>query len=240
VTLKLFLYLVSVLLIILIFESQLAWSSRIFGTLKNSSMDLINATSGGTIKAINICCSWNKNLSSENVSYSIFNVNGTLKHAIEKGLKEWSEKKEIKFVEVPDSNSTDIRISFIPRESASHPRNNSNSEMIMQSGLMVGKTIDTFDGYGHINHSNIIIYGSAFGTLLDPQTLQNVAAHEIGHALGLGHASFGTDLMFNKVSYQKESVSKCDINGVLKANQLKFSYSLSNPNMQKSYMLACY
>ena len=69
-------------------------------------MDRFNVTNGDTIKAINICCSWNKNLSSESVSYSIFNVNGTLKHAIEKGLKEWSEKEEIKFVEVPDSNGT--------------------------------------------------------------------------------------------------------------------------------------
>ena len=238
--LVLFLYLVSIVLIIFIFESQLVQSSPIFGKAKYSSMNGYDTSDGDTIKAIGICCSWNKNLTSENMSYSVINVNGTLKHAIEKGLKEWSENDEIKFVEVPDSNSTDIRIRFIPKESASHLRNNSNNEMIMQSGLMVGKTIDTFDGDGYITHSSIVIYGSAFGNSLDSQTLQNVAAHEIGHALGLGHASFGTDLMFNKVRYEKESVSQCDINGVLKANQWKFSYTMSDPGLQKPHMFTCY
>ena len=110
---------------------------------------------------------------------------------------------ELNSLKYPDSNSTDIRIRFIPKESSGPLRNNSNNEMIMQSGLMVGKTIDTFDGDGYITHSSVVIYGSAFGNSLDSQTLQNVAAHEIGHALGLGHASFGTDLMFNKVTMKR-------------------------------------
>ena len=107
------------------------------------------------------------------MSYSIINVNGTLKHAIEKGLKEWSENDGIKLVEVPDSNSTDIRIRFIPKEVWPSSKQFQN-EMIMQSGLMVGKTIDIFDGDGYITHSSVVIYGSAFGNSLDSQTLQNV------------------------------------------------------------------
>ena len=51
---------------------------------------------------------------------------------------------------------------------------------------------------------------------------------------------FVRDLMFNKVSYEKESVSQCDINGVLKANQWKFSYAMSEPGTQKSHMFTCY
>lgn len=233
------LYLVSIVLIIVIFENPLIQSSFIFGKRANFILNGLGASDNGTIRAIEICCSWNKNLASENVSYSIINANNFLKQAIEKGLKEWSKSDAIRFVEVPDSNNTDIRIRFIPNESAVPLRNNTNNRLIMQSGLMVGKTIDTFDNNGHIANANIVIYGSAFGNSLDAQTLQNVAAHEIGHALGLGHASFDTDLMFNKVRYDNEFVSQCDINGVLKANQWKFKYILDDPHKAGPRIFEC-
>lgn len=233
------LYLVSIVLIIVIFENPLIQSSFIFGKRANFILNGLGASDNGTIRAIKICCSWNKNLASENVSYSIINANNILKQAIEKGLKEWSKSDAIRFVEVPDSNNADIRIRFIPNESAVPLLNNTNNRLIMQSGLMVGKTIDTFDNNGHIASANIVIYGSAFGNSLDAQTLQNVAAHEIGHALGLGHASFDTDLMFNKVRYDNEFVSQCDINGVLKANEWKFKYILDDPHNAGPRIFEC-
>lgn len=233
------LYLVSIVLIIVIFENPLIQSSLIFGKRANFILNGLGASDNGTIRAIEICCSWNKNLAFENVSYSIINANNSLKQAIEKGLKEWSKSDAIRFVEVPDSNNADIRIRFIPNESAVPLRNNTNNRLIMQSGLMVGKTIDTFDNNGHIASANILIYGSAFGNSLDAQTLQNVAAHEIGHALGLGHASFDTDLMFNKVRYDNEFVSQCDINGVLKANEGKFKYILDDPSKAGPRIFEC-
>jgi predicted Zn-dependent protease len=233
-----FLYLVSIILIVFILESHIAGNSLVIGKLGSFGLNGLDDTSNNT-KAIGICCSWNKNLTTGNLSYSIINVNKSFKQAIEEGLKEWSKTDTIRFVEVPDSDAADIRIRYIPKESANSLQNVSNNGMITQGGLMVGKTIDTFDNNGYIARANVVIYGSAFGDLLDFQTLRNVAAHEIGHALGLGHASFNSDLMFNKVSYDKEFVSQCDINGVLKTNEWKVSYSVSDSNRPTPHTFTC-
>jgi len=237
VRLLLFLHLVSILLAIFILD-QLGLNTLIFGKSEYTSTNRIIAAGNDTRKDITICCSWNKNMTSKIITYSTVNASGTVKNAIQSGLDEWSKSKVIKFIEIPDSNNADVKIRFV-REAGAGALNHSNNELIMQSGLTVGKTVDTFDNEGYINHSNILIYGSAFGSLLDSQTIQNVAAHEIGHALGLGHANFNTDLMFNKVSYQKQVVSQCDIDGVLRANQIKLGYLMDDSNIQKSHTFTC-
>jgi hypothetical protein len=233
-----FLYLVSIVFIILTIHSQLGYTNSVLGKDDRVTNGFSTSPIDGT-RAISVCCSWNKNLTSKSISYSINNANDTIKLAIQKGINEWSENNAIKFVEVTNSNNTDIRIRFVYGTDAITPHSGSIN-MTMQSGLTVGKTIDNFDDAGYINRSSIVIYGRAFGNPLDYQTLQNIAAHEVGHALGLGHASFASDLMFNKVSFEKERVSQCDIGGALLANQWKFRYPLVDSGVQNSHNVKCY
>jgi hypothetical protein len=56
----------------------------------------------------------------------------------------------------------------------------------------------------------------------------------MGHALGLGHANFDSDLMSERLSSKEiMNISQCDVNGVIQANQWKFvnnDNTLDNPN----------
>ena len=65
----------------------------------------------------------------------------------------------------------------------------------------------------------IQISGSAFGLENDAATIQQVAMHEIGHALGLGHHSNESDLMGRTVGYEGGGPSSCDLDGFVKVHE---------------------
>ena len=60
---------------------------------------------------------------------------------------------------------------------------------------------------------------SAFGNTFTTAQLKQIAMHEIGHTLGLGHANFNGDLMSPVINHESGAISKCDISGVFEANQ---------------------
>jgi hypothetical protein len=75
----------------------------------------------------------------------------------------------------------------------------------------------------------------------DSNPLFAVILHEIGHALGLGHANFD-DLMNPVVTADVKGVSVCDVNGVVKTNELTLkkevrSHLPANPGEQ--YTVDC-
>jgi predicted Zn-dependent protease len=86
----------------------------------------------------------------------------------------------------------------------------------------VGKTVTFFDHLGLINHVDISISKKSYGYTLDKQTLEHVAKHEMGHALGLGHAEFDNSLMSPNVDEVITKISAYELESVRYANSWKF------------------
>lgn len=95
---------------------------------------------------------------------------------------EWSVAGfPLRFLHVVDSAAADVHIRFTPR----------------LPGLQIGLTNRFRDQHGWIVAAEIILAtGDSSGTPLAAGLISAIARHEVGHALGLGHASDAATLMF--------------------------------------------
>jgi hypothetical protein len=106
--------------------------------------------------------------------------------------------------------------------------------------MAAGATIIRYDEDDLINKAIILLPkaifyiehdSEVFAIQYDPQKLEEIATHEMGHALGLGHANFDSDLMSERLNGDETmNISQCDVNGVLQANQWKFVNNDNIPN----------
>jgi hypothetical protein len=116
-------------------------------------------------------------------------------------------------------------------------------------GMVAGATVMRFDEDGFMNKATILLPRAAFfvesdsqvfAVQYDPQKLKEIATHEIGHALGLGHANFDSDLMSERLnSDETMNISQCDINSVLQANQWKLVDNDNTPNNPVEDEVSC-
>ena len=75
---------------------------------------------------------------------------------------------------------------------------------------------------GFIDHVEISISKKSYGVTLDKPTLEHIAKHEFGHALGVGHAEFENTLMAPNVDEVITKMSACELESVKYANSWKF------------------
>jgi predicted Zn-dependent protease len=184
--------------------------------------------------SIKVCCSWGEKLAHGILTYKIIGGDEVAQQAVRNAIKQWNIKlKSIEIIEVSEGNiNADIEVIF---NSKAQKIDNgvsvvaSTAGHIIRNAVTAGQSINNFDENGFITNVQIIISRSAFGNTFSSNKIEQLTEHEIGHALGLGHTNFNDDLMSVIVNDKTGSISKCDINAVLKANEWKLLDSSSTP-----------
>jgi hypothetical protein len=173
--------------------------------------------------SIRICCTWGKDLADSILTYSIDgNVDSEKKEAVHNAIGDWDNKIEsIKFEEVSsaqenNNNRPDIQIRFI----------DNGDEFEDEGPETAGNTKTRLDNSGFIDYNIITIAEGGLGKTFKIKTIETIAKHEIGHALGLGHANFGSNLMTTKIESAAQAISSCELEAVRQAN----SWKLMNEN----------
>lgn len=215
--------------------------------------------------SIDICCGWDERLADGILTYRIIENEDeesyeddddesdesgdneitiendridALKYAVENAAREWNAKViGLKLVEISSTSSEnddgDIEVQFVDGF----------------GGMIAGATMIKYDDEGLINKATIILPKAAFyveyesesfGVQYSSQKLEEITVHEMGHALGLGHANFAGDLMSQALSNEHTvNISECDVIGVLYANHWKLMNNDSEPDNPREDEVDC-
>jgi hypothetical protein len=223
----------------------------------------------GQTDTIGICCSWDERLADGVLTYRIIervgedNDDDGDEEGDEEGDDDNQEEEEFSIDELPTSDSDQRRIvtdavnewnARIPNLRLAHEDSNVDADIEVQlvdglGGMAAGATLLKSDEDGFINKVTILLPKAAFfiegdsgvfAVQYDPQKLKEIATHELGHALGLGHADFDSDLMSERLnSDETMNISQCDVTGVLQANQWKLVNNDSVPNSPDEDEISC-
>jgi hypothetical protein len=165
-------------------------------------------------KKIELCCAWGDSLDDGVLTFSINNGGSDLAKIVKLAINDWEDALGgVKFKYVKEGSDADIEIDFKKGK-----------------GKKVGKTVTLFDQLGFIDQVDVSISKKSYGFTLDKHTLEHVAKHEMGHALGLGHANFKGTLMSPNVDEIITKISACELDSVKYANSWKFEEENNSPH----------
>jgi hypothetical protein len=166
-------------------------------------------------KKIELCCAWGNALDDGVLTFSIKNGGSDLAKIVKLAINDWEKALNglVKFKHIKDENAdSDIEIEFKKGK-----------------GQKVGKAVTFFDQVGLIDHVEISISKKSYGVTLNKPTLEHIAKHEFGHALGIGHAEFKNSLMSPNVDEVITKMSACELESVKYANSWKFIDDKDSP-----------
>jgi hypothetical protein len=180
---------------------------------------------------IQICCTWGHNLLDGILTYYVETGSSTKQHQSEvrNAVQEWDRNLDsLELEETSSKKKGDILIEFQKEYEANE-----------REKMAVGQSINTLDNSGFIDKVQIIVYRGTSEYEFDEDIIQRIVEHEMGHALGLGHANFDGNLMAEKVNDGTENVSECETKAVLKANYWKLIANGIEPAMPEKNEIIC-
>lgn len=152
-------------------------------------------------QALELCCAWGKTLSDDALTYSV-SADAATADVIRAAVREWDEVLAISFIEVAPGQAVDVAIAFTE-----------------YAGRTEGQAVTSFTQRGLIRRVEVTIKGGPAPE--NSGGIIQIAKHEFGHALGLGHANFDGNLMSEAVSPEPSPIPACAVQGVTEANRWK-------------------
>jgi Matrixin len=171
--------------------------------------------------SIQICCSWGSAVSDGILSYHIDDEDDdsseNQQQAVRNAVEEWDTKIEpLELEELSSNEKSDIKIEF--QEGRGEGEGEGGGE-----GTIAGQSLNVFDASGFIDNVQIIIYKQVSDYEFNPAQIEQITKHEMGHALGLGHANFEGNLMAERITAGTETISECEVKAVYVANNWKIT-----------------
>jgi hypothetical protein len=188
------------------------------------------------MKLLQICCAWSDKISDGILEYRISEeVDEGSKQAVLNAIEDWDILFDnIIFVEKQDDSEADVEIGFSDNDEDAN-----DEDFNYGDSIAAGKTEFKFDSNGFVDSIEVTLSGSIFGNGFQNSLLEQIARHELGHVLGLGHANFDGNLMSISTNAGAENISTCEINGVLAANYWRLVAVNSSPEYPEADFVVC-
>ena len=187
-----------------------------------------------------ICCAWDDKLAGGQLTYKIVGGDASAHQAVKDAINAWTTKiNGLKFTETSGiTSNADIMINLDKNGKGSSVNNIATVTGNHRTDT-VGQTLTSVDNTGLISNAITTVYESAFGSPFNKAQIKQIAMHEIGHVLGIGHASFKGDLMSPVLNDEIGTISRCDVSAVLAANQWELGASGIIPHAPKVGQINC-
>jgi hypothetical protein len=187
--------------------------------------DVARADSGHSVA---ICCAWGSKLSDGVLTYAVTGSDQTALSIIRGAVQAWDDT-------LPDltmreaTSKPDIAFLYGPGAA-------DGGESPGGTGAR-GLTTTYMNGRRMVLRVEIGIDGGP--SPVNAGAIEEIAKHEFGHALGLGHANWDGDLMSPLVNPTSAPIPACDVNAVMQANSWRMVDHTRRPKPAPTTQTAC-
>jgi hypothetical protein len=182
----------------------------------------------GDSRAVAICCAWGSKLSDGVLTYSLSGDDQTALSIIRGAVQAWDDDlPDLTMKEV--TNKPDIAVRYGPGAA-------DGGESPGGTGAR-GLTTTYLNGRRLVLRVEIGIDGGP--SPVNAGAIEQIAKHELGHALGIGHANWDGDLMSPLVNPTPAPIPACDINAVMQANSWRMVDHARRPKPASATQTSC-
>ena len=186
------------------------------------------AAQADTGRAVAICCAWGNRLTDGVLTYSVTGNDPTALSIIRGAVQAWDDTlPDLTMSEV--TGKADIALLYGPGAA-------DGGESPGGTGAR-GLTTTYLNGRRLVLRVEIGVDGGP--APVNAGAIEEIAKHEFGHALGIGHANWDGDLMSPLVNPMPAPIPACDVNAVRQANSWRMVDHARRPKPSTAASTAC-